>query len=604
MRRRYPIGAEPTSDGVHFRVWAPRRKRVAVVSDRLCELAPEADGYFSGLFPALRAGARYKLRLDDEGDFPDPASRFQPEGPHGPSEVIDPSRFRWTDQAFPGPDPKRQVIYELHVGLYTPEGTYRALEGELDELARLGITCLELMPLAEFPGRFGWGYDGVDLFAPSHLYGRPDELRALIDAAHARGLSVIHDVVYNHLGPDGNYLGSYSHDYVTKDHPNEWGDALNFEGPKPVRELFVENARYWIDELHFDGLRLDATQSIHDASEPHVLAEIARAVRIAGGARRTLLVGENEPQHARLIDEYGLDMLWNDDFHHAARVAVVGCDEAYFEDYGGTPQELLSAVKRGFLFQGQWYGWQKQRRGMPARGLSRTACVSYVQNHDQVANSIDGARLHGQTSPGRLRAITALLLLSPATPMLFMGQEFGASAPFLYFADHQPELADAVRKGRRQFLEQFASIAAHQRSLDDPGDEATYRRCKLDLAERGAHHQLYALHRDLLRLRREDPVLASEHVDGAVLGDEAFCVRYFAGAEDRLLLCNLGRQLHLRRVPEPLLAPLDGEPFRLVWSSESPAYGGRGTPPVELEAGGFDLPAHSAVLLATGSAPP
>jgi maltooligosyltrehalose trehalohydrolase len=599
MRRRYPIGAEPTSDGVHFRVWAPRRARVAVVSERVVDLEREDDGYFSGLVAGMRAGARYKLRLDDEGDFPDPASRFQPEGPHGPSEVIDPNAFRWTDSAWRGPDIKRQVIYELHVGLYTREGTYRALIDELDELARLGITCIELLPLAEFPGRFGWGYDGVDLFAPSHLYGRPDDLRALLDAAHARGLAVIHDVVYNHLGPDGNYLGCYSHDYVTKKYPNEWGDALNFEGPRAVREFFVANARYWIDELHFDGLRLDATQSIHDASEPHILCEITRAVRAAAGSRSTLIVGENEPQHARMIHEYGLDMLWNDDFHHAARVATVGCDEAYFTDYGGTPQELVSAVKHGFLFQGQWYRWQKQRRGMLSRGLPRTACVAYIQNHDQVANSADGARIHTQTSPGRFRAITALTLLSPMTPMLFMGQEFASSKPFLYFADHKAELAAAVEKGRGEFLAQFPSIATGQMQLPKPSDVATYERCKLDLGERRTHAEVYALHQDLLRVRREDSVLATEHVDGAVLGPEAFCIRYFGRGEDRLLLVNLGAQLHLDRVPEPLLAPITR--WNVVWSSEAPKYGGRGTPPVERDNGTFDLPAHSAVLLASGS---
>lgn len=597
--RRYPIGAEPTSDGVHFRVWAPRRTRVSVVAEgRAVELRAENGGYFSAEVSGLRPGARYRFRLDDEGEFPDPASRFQPEGPHGPSEVIDP-RFAWTDSAWRGPELDKQVLYELHVGLYTPEGTYRAMIGQLDHLKELGVTCLELMPVAEFPGTFGWGYDGVDLFAPTRLYGRPDDLRALVDAAHARGLAVILDVVYNHLGPDGNYLGLYANEYVSKKYKNEWGEALNFDGERSpsVRELFVSNARYWIDEFHFDGLRLDATQSIHDASEVHVIREVADAVRAAARGRSTLLVGENEPQHARMIHEYGLDMLWNDDFHHSARVAVTGHDEAYFTDYSGSPQELVSALKHGFLFQGQHYHWQKQRRGMPARGLARHQCVVYVQNHDQIANSAKGARLDRLTSPGRLRAITALTLLAPATPMLFMGQEFASSSPFLYFADHQAELARAVRTGRGEFLAQFPSIATDEMkaALDPPEAKATHEKCRLDLRERETHAESYALHKDLLQLRLQ----MSRDIDGAVLAGEAFCIRYFGDNEDHLLLVNLGPQLHLERLAEPLLAPLAPEPWSLVWSSESLKYGGDGTPAVERPDGRFDIPAHSAVVLTT-----
>ncbi|MBI2395755.1 MAG: malto-oligosyltrehalose trehalohydrolase [Deltaproteobacteria bacterium] len=614
--RRFPIGAETTADGVHFRVWAPRSRRVAVViggarpvplepEPSLPRRGPRVDGWFSGLVAGLRAGARYRFRLDDDGEFPDPASRFQPEGPHGPSEVIDP-RFGWTDGAWTGPAPERQVIYELHVGAYTAAGTYRALIEQLDELARLGVTCLELMPLADFPGRFGWGYDGVNLFAPSRLYGRPDDLRALVDAAHARGLAVILDVVYNHLGPDGNYLGAFADEYVSERYGNEWGEPLNFDGPgsQAVRELFVTNARYWIEEYHLDGLRLDATQSMHDASPTHVLVDIARAVREAGAGRRTLLVAENEPQHARFARPierggYGLDLMWNDDFHHAARVAVTGHDEAYFTDYRGTPQELVSAIRHGFLFQGQTYRWQKKRRGQRARDLAPWQLVVYVQNHDQVANSARGERLDRQTSPGRLRAITAVTLLSPATPMLFMGQEFAASAPFLYFADHHGELGASVRQGRHAFLAQFASVATGHHALADPADEATFARCKLDLDERTRHAETYALHRDLLRLRREDAVLADveKRVDGAVLADEAFCVRYSSRRGERLLICNLGRRLLLSPVPEPLLAPVDERPWSLLWSSEAPTYGGRGTPAVEREDGSFDVPAHATVVL-------
>jgi maltooligosyltrehalose trehalohydrolase len=617
--RRYPIGAEPTADGVHFRIWAKRRRRVAVLSDgrEPFALEREEDGYFSGLLPGLRPGARYRFELDGEGPYPDPASRHQPEGPHGPSEVIDSSTFRWTDAEWRGPDVEHQVIYELHVGCYTPEGTYRALIEQLDALADLGVTCLELMPVADFPGTFGWGYDGVNLYAPTRLYGRPDDLRALVDAAHARGLSVILDVVYNHLGPDGNYLSCYSEEYVSKKYPNEWGDPLNFDdkGSRSVREFFVQNARYWIDEFHFDGLRLDATQSIHDASSPHLLVEIAAAVRETARGRRTLLVAENEPQHAHLVRAperggYGLDLLWNDDFHHSARVAVTGYDEAYFTDYSGSPQELLSAVKYGFLFQGQHYRWQKKRRGKPAFDLEPWRRVIYIQNHDQVANSATGARLHALTSPGRLRAITTLALLSPGTPMLFMGQEFAASAPFVYFAEHKGDLAASVRKGRHEFLSQFANIATEAVSarLAAPEARSTYERTKLDLSERDRHREVYALHRDLLALRRTDRTLRAARrgsYDGAVLAEEAMCVRFFdvsdEKGDDRLIIVNLGRQLHLTCVSEPLLAPIDQRPWRVLWSSESIEYGGLGTPAVERDDGSIHVPAHAAVVLAPGS---
>ncbi len=615
--RRLPIGAEPTSDGVHFRVWAPARSRVAVIVDDNAPIAleQEANGYLSVFVEGARVGARYRFQLDNEGPYPDPASRFQPEGPHGPSEVIDPATFCWTDASWRGPDIEHQVIYELHVGCYTREGTYRALIDHLDSLVELGITCIELMPIAEFPGSFGWGYDGVELFAPTRLYGRPDDLRALIDAAHARGLSMILDVVYNHLGPDGNHLRSYSAEYFSKKYPNEWGDALSFDesGSAPVREFFITNARYWIEEFHFDGLRFDATQSMHDASPTHILADIAEAVRQAAHGRRTLLVAENEPQHAKVVRPrdaggHGLDMLWNDDFHHSARVAVTGGDEAYYLDYSGSAQELVSAVKQGFLFQGQYYRWQKKRRGMPARDLEPWRRVVYVQNHDQVANSARGLRLHELTSPGRYRAITALTLLSPATPLLFMGQEFAASSPFLYFADHRGELADSVRKGRRLFLAQFPSIATEETSarLDVPNARETFERSRLDLSERDRHRETFALHRDLLRLRRTDEAFARARrgtFDAAVIGDEALCVRFFdEHDDDRLLLVNLGRQLYLTHLGEPLLAPVNERPWRLHWSSEAVEYGGRGTPPVERKDGTFDVPPHAAVVLAPGSA--
>jgi maltooligosyltrehalose trehalohydrolase len=619
--RKMPIGAEITDDGAHFRIWAPRSQKVAVQltsasgsENKVAPLEPEADGYFSGLVSDARVNALYKFQLDS-GLFPDPASRFQPEGPHGPSQIIDPKAFRWTDSAWRGVPREARVIYEMHIGTFTREGTWASATKQLPELARLGITVLEIMPVADFPGRFGWGYDGVNLFAPTRLYGTPDDFRAFVDRAHGLGLGVILDVVYNHVGPDGNYLKQFSPDYFSSRYQNEWGEALNFDGANsgPVRELFIANAGYWIDEFHLDGLRLDATQQIFDCSDEHVLAGISRRVREAGNGRATYLVAENEAQHSKLVRTfeqggYGLDALWNDDFHHSATVAITGHNEAYYSDHLGHPQEFISTMKRGYLFQGQWYAWQKKRRGSPTTGLHPANFINYIQNHDQIANSLHGLRLHQLASPGHLRATTALLLLGPGTPMLFQGQEFAASTPFLYFADHNPELAKLVAVGRRQFLEQFPSIACPESTpcLTNPESEATFVKCKLDLSERERHAVHYALHYDLLKLRREDPVFRAPRpgaVDGAVLGSEAFVLRFFAETgDDRLLLVNLGADLSLPAVPEPLLAPVEDAEWKLLWSSEDPRYGGFGTPP--LEEGHWRLPGHATLVLAAAKTVP
>ena len=585
-----------TPEGVHFRVWAPKRNKVeAVIGGRAFELEPEGGGWFSGLAEGIGAGALYKYRLDGGDSFPDPASRFQPEGPHGPSQVIDPSSFSWTDAHWPGLRREGQVLYEMHVGTFTPEGTWEAAARELPELARLGVTVVEMMPVAEFPGRFGWGYDGVGLFAPYHHYGRPDDLRRFIDRAHAVGIGVILDVVYNHLGPDGNYLRQFSDSYFTDRYENDWGDAINFE-EGPVRDFFLANAGYWIEEFHFDGLRLDATQDIHDESDDPIVAAIGRRVREAG--RSMYIVAENEPQDTSLVRGMGVDALWNDDFHHSATVALTGRNEAYYTDYLGTAQELVSAVKYGYLYQGQRYSWQEKRRGSPGLDLPPPAFVIYIQNHDQVANSGRGERCHLLSSPGRYRAMTALLLLAPSTPLLFQGQEFCASAPFLYFADHEPELARKVSRGRREFLEQFPSLK--EACVPEPHAPSTFEICRLDLSERESHAPAYALHRDLLLLRREDPVFRSQGaggLDGAVLTPEAFVIRFFSQGDDRLLVVNLGRDLRLVPAPEPLLAPPADADWEVLWSSEDPRYGGCGAPPPEDREGGWRLPGHAAVVL-------
>jgi maltooligosyltrehalose trehalohydrolase len=613
--RRLPVGAEVSAgEGVHFRVWAPRARRVGVVLEQgggasdVVELGVDDNGYFSGMAPQAAAGTLYRYRLDDdERLLPDPASRFQPEGPHGPSRVVDPSAFTWSDDGWPGLRLPGQVFYELHVGTFTREGTWEAAAGELPALAALGVTAVEVMPVAEFPGRFGWGYDGVDLFAPTRLYGEPDDFRRFVDRAHALGLGVVLDVVYNHFGPDGCYLREFAAAWFSERYRSEWGDVPNFDGVDagPVREFFVANAGYWIDEFHLDGLRLDATQSIQDASDEHVVAALTRRARQAAGPRSIVVVAENEPQQVRLLRPaatggHGVDALWNDDFHHAARVAVTGRHEAYYGDYRGTARELVATARHSFLYQGQRSSWQRKPRGTPTAGVPPARFVTYLQNHDQVANSADGRRLHALTSPGRWRAITALLLLGPGTPLLFQGQEFAASAPFLYFADHKAELATAIRDGRAKFLSQFRTLAASLTGrLPDPGAPSTFERCKLDARERDTHAEAVALHRDLLALRRGDPLIGAQTgVDGATLATRAFVLRWNgdAAGPDRLLLVNLGAELSLDVLPEPLLAPPPALTWDLLWCSEDPRYGGAGTAPVESDAGWW-LPAEAAVLL-------
>ena len=617
-QRRLSAGVEIQPDGVvHARVWAPARKAVDLVLDsnraRTWRLTPEADGYFAAEIAGLKAGDRYWFRLDGLTLRPDPVSRHQPDGPHGPSAIVDPRTFRWTDGAWTGLTPHGQAIYEMHVGTFTSEGTWQAAAAELEALADLGVTVVEMMPIADFAGRFGWGYDGVDLYAPTRLYGTPDDLRHFNDRAHALGLGVILDVVYNHVGPDGNYLADFAPEYFTDRYENDWGRALNFEGPRAARDFFVENALYWIDEFHFDGLRLDATQDIQDASSEHVVAEIVERARAAARGRQLYIVAENEPQDTTLVRSrqekgYGIDALWNDDYHHTAVVALTGKREAYYRDYSGTPQEFISAAKYGYLYQGQWYHWQQKRRGTPALDLPPYRFVAFLENHDQVANTAFGRRLHQSVSPARLRALTALTLLGPATPLLFQGQEWASTRPFLYFADHNADLREPINEGRREFLAQFPSIADPevQAVLPPAVDEETYTRSKLDLAERQRHHEWYALHRDLLHLRRSDPVIRSaqhERPDGAVLASGAFLLRYRGGSDgDRLLVVNLGCDLDLRPVPEPLLAPPAGSRWDVRWSSEAVAYGGSGTAPVRPHSH-LHVPGESAVLLASAPGP-
>jgi maltooligosyltrehalose trehalohydrolase len=614
--RRLPIGAELHADGsTGFRVWAPDPKRVSLVVER-CDgtrdeisLTAEENAYYSTTVPRAGHGTRYWYRLDDEF-VADPASRFQPEGPFGPSQVVDPGRFAWSDRGWRGVPADRRVVYEMHVGTFTPEGTWRAAAEKLSHLATIGITVIEVMPVSEFAGGFGWGYDGVFPYAPTRLYGDPDDFRSFVDRAHDLGLGVILDVVYNHLGPDGCVFAKYARSYYTDRYDNEWGDPLNFDVAEasPAREYWQWNGAYWIDEFHLDGLRLDATQSILDPSPEHILAAISRHARAAAPGRNIYLVAENEPQHVRLVRPiaeggYGLDGLWNDDFHHSAIVALTGRNEAYYSDHTGTPQELISAAKYGYLFQGQRYNWQKQGRGTSTRGVPREAFVNCLENHDQVANTGAGSRVRTRTSPGRYRAMVALTLLMPGTPMLFQGQEFGATTPFLYFADHKPELAAAVRKGRTEFVAQFPSLATPimQAHLPVPDDERTFQRCKLDWSEFERNEPCRRLFTDLLAMRARDAAFSPTRpraVDGAVLAPEAFALRYFMDepGDERLLVINLGPDLTRGSFAEPLIAPPDGHDWRMAWCSEHPDYGGEGTADV-VGPEGWRIGAHSAIVL-------
>jgi len=616
ITRRLPVGAEvQPGGGAHFRVWAPKRRTVEVILEgeephRAIPMEPEENGYFARFVSDAGEGARYRYRLDGEGPFPDPVSRFQPEGPHGPSQVVDPSKFAWTDQGWKGLELPGQVLYEMHVGTFTPEGTWAAAIERLPRLVELGVTAVEAMPAAEFAGTFGWGYDGVDLFAPYHHYGTPDDMRRFVDAAHGLGLGVILDVVYNHFGPDGSYVGQFSDHYFHRSRASDWGDSINFdgEGSGPAREFFIANASYWVDEFHIDGLRLDATQAIHDSSPEHILKAVTRGAREAAGDRSILIFAENEPQNVRLIRSekeggHGLDGAWSDDFHHAARVALTGRAEAYYADYQGTPQELISAVKWGFLFQGQVVKWQKKRRGTPAFDVPAPQFVTYLESHDQVANSTRGRRLKSLTSPGQYRAMTALWLTAPQTPMLFQGQELGSERPFLYFSNHHEELAKQVSEGRLRELAGFRSTIhpAIREVLADPSGESTFLESKLEEPEDHRAVPEFLLIQDLLKLRREDPIFRAQDASklhGAVIGPQALALRFFGESSDsRLLVVNFGRDLYPTPNTEPLLAPPAGMDWSVIWFSEHPRYNGSGIPPFSPGAP-WRAPGHSALILA------
>jgi len=539
---------------VHFAVWAPDHAQVEVqLGDRREALTRQDEGVFAGLVEGLTAGARYGYLLDGEGPFPDPYSRSQPDGVHDLSEIVDPSAFAWHDADWPGLRIQGLVIYQCHVGTATPEGTFDSLIGQLPRLRDLGVSAIEPLPVAEFPGARNWGYDGVDLFAPSHVYGGPDGLMRLVDAAHQHGLGVILDVVYNHLGPDGNYLRQFSPDYFTDRYHTPWGEAINYDGTRSewVRRFVIDNARYWSVEYHADGLRLDATHAIYDRSPRHILEELSESVRAAAHAPVVLIAetSENDVRYLRppSAGGFGLDAVWADDFHHAMRRYLVGDHEGYFGDFQGSLAEVARCIQQGWLYEGQVSNHSGHPRGTPARDRPAWQFVYVLQNHDQVGNRAFGDRLNEQIDPERFGVASAVLLFLPTTPLLFMGQEFAAATPFQYFTDHTPELGRLVTEGRRREFQAFSAFADPEvrETIPDPQALSTFENSKLHLdeARRSSGREMVELYQALLRLRREDPVLidqARERTSAEAVSEHVLLVRRWKGSEQRVLVANFG----------------------------------------------------------------
>lgn len=514
----FQFGPELTAEGTRFRIWAPAARRVDLVLEHSqSELKPTANGWFECVAHGVRAGARYRFRIDGELDVPDPASRFQPDGqPDGVSgrgEIIDTNAFAWRDSHWRGREWHEAVLYELHVGTFTSEGTYDAAISRLDDLARLGVTAIELLPLNAFPGRRGWGYDGVLLYAPHAAYGRPEDLQRFVQAAHQRNLMVLIDVVYNHFGPEGNYLHRYAPEFFTSAHHTPWGSAINFAHPV-VRQFFIQNALYWLSEFRFDGLRVDAVHAMFDEGETHFIDELVDSVqRGPGSDRHVHVVLENHHNEARRLGRKGKVLVsqWNDDFHHPLHILLSGERDGYYIDYADAPVKHLGRVlAEGFAYQGEVYKFDGKPRGESSKTLPPTAFVNFLQNHDQIGNRAFGDRLAQLSTPEKLRAGLAILLLSPQVPMLFMGEEYAATQPFLYFCDYQGELAAAVREGRRNEFARFSAFADEQQreKIPDPNSPQTYRSSQLDAQdrERPLHREWLAYTRELLRVRAEKVV--------------------------------------------------------------------------------------------------
>ncbi len=566
-----------------FQVWAPEKKKVELRihdgSDRLVPLSRTDRGYHAGIIPECPPGTLYRYRLDGDLERPDPASRSQPEGVHGPSRIVD-DRFQWSDQSWKGLPLQEQVIYEIHVGAFTDEGTFDAVIPHLDHLRAIGFTTLELMPVAQNPGDRNWGYDGVYLYAVQHSYGGADGLKRLVDACHSRGMAVCLDVVYNHLGPEGNYLWDYG-PYFTDRYKTPWGDALNFDGPHSdeVRRFFIENAVQWVTDFHIDMFRLDATDRILDFSASSALGEISRAVEEAAGheGRQVQLIAEtgaDDPRWFRSPDDggHGMTGIWNDPFHHCLHTLLTGESRGYYEDYGRLA-DLAKAHREGFVYTGQYSPFRKMRHGASSRHIEAHRFVVFAQNHDQVGNRMLGERLGRLVPHEGLKLAAAVTLLSPNVPLVFMGEEYDEVAPFFYFVSHgDANLIKNVRRGRRREFAEFS----WQGKPPDPQDPSTFHASRLDhgLRSRGFHHTLQELYQTLLSLRRSIPALAclsKEQMD--VIGFEearVLMVRRWAGDSEVMAIYHFGTEATTLQLAE------SESTWRRLLDSEDERWGGPG----------------------------
>ncbi|MDQ2784287.1 MAG: malto-oligosyltrehalose trehalohydrolase [Chloroflexota bacterium] len=604
------LGATNLGDGrCHFCVWAPLARQVEVVlGERSAPMERDnrGRGYHRATVDGITPGARYKFRLDGEKERPDPASRFQPEGVHGPSAVTDPHAFRWSDAAWTGLPMERFVIYELHIGTFTPEGTFEAVIPHLDRLKELGITAIEIMPVAQYPGDRGWGYDGVQLYAVQNSYGGPEGLMRLVDACHARGLAAVLDVVYNHFGPEGNYLWDYA-PYFTERYTTPWGAAVNFDGPQSdeVRQFFLGNALQWLDDFHFDGLRLDAIDAIKDNSAYPFLRELADVThaRALAIGRPFALIAESDLNDAKVIRPptecgYGMDAQWSDDFHHALHVLLTGEQRGYYADFT-TVDALAQAFRESFVYAGQYSTHRQRRHGnhaLPAEGWRFVVCA---QNHDQVGNRATGDRLSHIVPYDAAKLAAAVALLSPCVPLLFMGEEYGEPQPFQYFTSHgDPALIAAVREGRQT---EFATFHWHG-DVPDPDDVATFQRSKLTHRERedGPHGTLWRFYQELLRLRHTRPALATLDLESLdVSCDEAaktLTVRRWSGGDQTLALFNFSDG------EQPVTVTPSHTTWRKLLDSAAECWRGPGSniPGILLPGGAtVTLPAWSAALYGT-----
>lgn len=593
--RNLPQGALPQADGsVVWRVWAPRARRVTLVLDpegqaQRLPMQPVPGGYFECHRPDVRSGLRYAYALDEGPLRPDPASRWQPDGVHRPSAVFFPDQYRWGDASWRGVPRDELVIYELHVGAFTPEGTFDAIIPRLPQLAELGITAIELMPVAQFPGDRNWGYDGVHLFAPQNTYGGPEALQRLVDAAHQAGLAVLQDVVYNHLGPEGNYLAEFG-PYFTEAYHTPWGAAVNYDGPDcdAVRRLVCDNARMWIRDFHMDGLRLDAVQTIYDFSARHILAELQEAAQCeaARAGRRVHVIAETNQNDVRLVQPtslggYGLCGVWSDDFHHAVHAVLTGERDGYYEDFG-LPEDVAKAFNDVFVYDGRYSRFRRRTFGSRVGNLDRSHFVVCTSNHDQVGNRARGDRALASLPPGAARLAAGLLLLQPCIPMLFMGQEYGEQRPFPFFCSFgDPDLTEAVRRGRRAEFEDLKFRWGTD--IPDPHDRATFESARLTWSwpSGSPHAALRQLYRDLLAARAQWPALRDRQhtlayvaymqpLDGAGARQPVLVVQRGAphAAESLMACANLSGQAVARPA-------LDLAGRTLLMSTEQPRYGGQ-----------------------------